>query len=88
MEENDLTNFEIMKTRILQTIDAMDEEELYGFIDNTNIDVWMEGVFGCSICEEKYGDCTNCIGTKECERRYKDWCGTKKNSQNAICGRI
>ena len=42
--------------------------------DNTDIDIWMEGVFSCGICEEEYGDCTNCRGTEECERRYKDWC--------------
>ena len=84
MEVDNLTNFEAMKAKILQTIEAMDEEDLYEFIDNTNIDVWMEGIFNCSVCGDKYGDCTNCRGTKECERRYKDWCCAKKNSQSAI----
>ena len=74
-----MTNFEAMKTKILQTIDAMDEMELYEFVDNTDMDMgWIEGVFNCSICEDKYGGCTNCRGTEECKRRYKDWC-SKEN---------
>ena len=76
-----MTNFEAMKAKIIETIDTMDEEELYEFVDNTDIDIWMEGVFSCGICEEEYGDCTNCRGTEECERRYKDWC-SKENSKD------
>ena len=72
MEVGNLTNFEAMRTKISQTIDAMYEEDLYEFIDNTNIDI-LEGVFNCGICEEIYEDCAN-WGTEECRRRYKDWC--------------
>lgn len=81
LEEN-MTNFEAMKAEIIQTIDAMDEDELYEFIDNADMDMgWIKGVFNCSICENKYGDCVKFKGNSECKRRYKNWCSEKRKKQ-------
>ncbi len=69
----DMTNFEHMKQKIVETIMGLDE---------------MEGVFNCTICQKEYGDCGDCACNDMHSARYLEWCRKehqgKKNHMAAV----
>ena len=70
-----MTNFEHMKERVLDTIAALDQEELWQLTVDTCMDVGCaEGIFSCGLCEEVYGDCNVMPGGNGCMKKYLEWC--------------
>ncbi len=70
-----MTNFEHMKQMIATTVAGLDEIGLLNLADDTEMSTsGAEGIFNCTVCEEAYGECGTCSGTRECNSKYLDWC--------------
>lgn len=70
-----MTNFEHMKERVLDTVSALDEAELWQLVTDTCMDECdAEGIFSCGLCEEVYGDCDVIPGGNGCMKKYLEWC--------------
>ncbi len=73
-----MTNFEHMKERVLDTVSALDEAELWQLVTDTCMDGSdAEGIFSCGLCEEVYGDCDVIPGGNGCMKKYLEWCAKK-----------
>lgn len=71
-----MTNFEHMRKTVLDTVAALDQEELRRLVADTGMDEGdSKAVFSCGICEEIWGDCDSYCGGNECVKKYLDWCG-------------
>ncbi len=71
-----MTNFERMRKVLLDTVSALDAEELRKLASDTGLNESGNGaVFSCSVCEKTYGRCCTFYNTDECTERYNDWCG-------------
>lgn len=81
----DMTNFEHMKQKIVETIMGLDEMELLRLAEDTEMCMsGMEGVFNCTICQKEYGDCGDCTCTDEYSVRYLEWCGKAYQGQKNV----
>lgn len=73
-----MTNFEHMKETVLNTIAALDQEELRQLVADTCMDEGdSKAIFSCGICEEVFGDCDVIPSGNGCTKKYLDWCGRK-----------
>lgn len=73
-----MTNFEHMRETVLDTVSALDADELKELASDAGLDESGNGaVFSCSVCEKTYGRCRTSYNTDECAERYHDWCGRK-----------
>ena len=64
-----------MKRTVLDTIAALDQEELRQLVTDTCMDEGdSEAVFSCGICEEIFGDCDTLPSGNGCMKKYLDWC--------------
>ncbi len=71
-----MTNFERMRAAVLNTVFALDEEELRELVDDTDMDEAVkDAVFSCGVCEKAYGRCDTVYNGTGCMERYHDWCG-------------
>lgn len=78
-----MTNFERMKQKMVETVRGLDEMELLRLAEDTEMSAsGAEGIFNCTICEEKYGECDDSPCTSEHNRRYLDWCKKEYVSQD------
>lgn len=75
-----MTNFEHMKEIVLETVEAMDEEELMQLCSDACMDEHLKGVWNCNICERNYDECPSGLN-KGCTDRYKKWCKKEYNPQ-------
>ena len=85
----DMTNFEHMKQKIVETIMGLDEMELLRLAEDTEMCMsGMEGVFNCTICQKEYGDCGDYACNDMHSARYREWCRKehqgKKNHMAAV----
>jgi hypothetical protein len=85
----DMTNYEHMKQKIVETVMGLDEMELLRLAEDTEMCMsGMEGVFNCTICQKEYGDCGDCACNDMHSARYLEWCRKehqgKKNHMAAV----
>ena len=72
----DMTNFEHMKQKIVETVMSLNEMELLRLAEDTEMCMsGMEGVFNCMICQTEYGECGDCSCNDRYSERYLEWCG-------------
>lgn len=71
-----MTKFEHMRKTVLDTVAALDQEELRQLVADTSMDEGdNKAVFSCGICEEIYGECDTVFNGTDCRKKYLDWCG-------------
>lgn len=83
-----MTKFEHMRKTVLDTVAALDQEELRQLVADTSMDEGdNKAVFSCGICEEIYGECDTVFNGTACRERYFDWCSREyipETDQGAI----
>ncbi len=85
-EADSMTNFECMKQKIVNTVIGLDEIELLNLADDTEMSTsGAERIFNCTVCEEVYGECGTCSGTRECNSKYLEWCRKEYSAGDRLC---
>ncbi len=83
-----MTNFEHMRKTVLDTVAALDQEEMRQLTMDTCMDEGSSGaIFSCGICEEVFGDCDTLPEGNGCMKKYLDWCG-REYKPETDCGSV